>query len=198
MKLLLLALLLSALPGLFHGDTQWYASHSSLLLRELLAAAVIYRLSRYHPAALFWMVLCSWDVAMIPLWLYAPHVHSAINWIVWPFAFTLALWHITTRTATTLRPNRCYLALRRPHTVQGWLLAAVGFPAGSCRIMTFDYNYRYHNGFLMRQSTAAHHKYVIIPLTATIPPQLDASVGEKWTWRSNCLTLIMRVKLWTQ
>lgn len=197
MKILLIALLLTALPGLFSGGTQWYVSHTVLLVTLMLTAVVIYRLSRYHPAALLWLILCTWDVLLIPLWLWAPHAHSAINWFVWPLAVIVTLWHITRRRVRP-QPHRTYLAFRRPHTAQGWLLAASGLPGGSCAVISGGYLYTYRRGIFTRNATYNPASYVIIQLSKSTTHRLDDLIGTAWTWRSNCLTLAIRVILWTR
>lgn len=193
MKILIVALLLTAVPGLFSGPAAWYVSHGSMVLLLAGSAAIIYHTTR-HPTALLWLAICVWDVVLYPVWIISPMTHSSINWLVWPFAVLLTIWHMT-RTAT---PRNTSLAFRRPHTAQGWLLAAAGFPGGSCAVISDGRLYRYRAGYLTRSTTFSPSNYVIIPVSDKIPRQLEALVGNKWTWRSNCLTLIVRIILWTR
>lgn len=190
-------MLLCAVPGFFTGSGQWYASQAALILRELIAAFLIYRLF-INVLSLVWLVSCTWDVVLLPLWLYAPETLSTLNWFLWPLLLYVAFWHTYRNQPTEIERNATYIAFGRVKSVQGLIVAALTLCGGSSAIITNGLIYSYKNGVLQRRAFYNTRGYVIIRISGGSPQQLNDIVGTEWTWGNNCLTLILKVLMWTR
>lgn len=198
LKYLIPLMLLCVLPGFFSGSDAWYASHVSLILRELIAAFLIYRLF-INVLSLIWLASCTWDALLLPLWLWTPETLSTVNWFLWPLLLYVALWHTYRTQPVTIDRSATYVAFGRVKSVQGLLIASLTLCGGSSAIVTNGLIYSYKNGALQRRAFYSSRGYVIIRIShKSTVHKLNDIVGTEWTWGSNCLTLILKVILWTR
>lgn len=197
LKYLIALMLLCAAPGFFSGSDAWYASHTALIFRELIAAFIIYRLLR-NTLALVWLVSCTWDALLIPLWLYSPSTHSTLNYLIWPLLLYVAIWHTYRTAPTEIDRQATYIAFGGVKSAQGLLVAALTLCGGSTAIVTNGLVYKYKEGVLRRKAFYNSRGYVMIKVSNKSPKQLDGLLGTKWTWSDNCLTLILKVAWWTR
>lgn len=197
LKYLIALMILCAVPGFFSGSDAWYASQSALILRELIAAFIIYRLF-INVLSLIWLVSCTWDAVLLPVWLYAPETLSTVNWFLWPLLLYVALWHTYRNQPVTIDHKVTYVAFGRVKSVQGLLVASLTLCGGSSAIVTNGLIYSYKSGVLQRRAFYNTRGYVIIRISSKSPQQLNDIVGTEWTWGNNCLTLILKVLMWTR
>jgi len=200
LKYLIALMVLAAAPGFFTGAEQWYTSQSALIIRELLCAVIIYRLcpQNIRVLSLVWLVSCSWDAVLLPLWLWAPVAYSTISWLSWPLLLFAALWHTYRHQPVELDRNATYVAFGRVKSLQGFIVASLTLCGGSSAIVTNCLIYSYKNGVLQRRAFYNTRSYVMIRISAKSPQQLNDIVGTEWTWGNNCLTLILKVLMWTR
>lgn len=197
LKYLIVLMLLCAAPGFFSGADAWYASQAALLIRELIAAVIIYKLLN-NTLGIVWLVSCTWDALLISLWLYAPDAHSTVNYLLWPILLYVAVWHTYRTAPTQLDPKATYVAFGRVKSPQGLLVASLTLCGGSTAVVTNGLLYKYKEGVLQRKAFYNTRGYVMIKVSDKSAQRLDSLLGTRWTWGNNCLTLIVKVALWTR
>lgn len=102
-----------------------------------------------------------------------------------------------TESALPMPDGRIYCVRRIPSSAQDFAISLMGFYGadGGYSIYANGYLYKYSGGQLLRRkvpsvSSIGYHVTRGSKIGESVMSELDSLVGSKWSWKSNCLTVL--------
>jgi len=186
----------------FHAADSDRAYGLSLLLRALIWTwfafyAIDYRHLLAKTFAFIFMLTSIGNIVMyflpISAWLTVGPGIVFVIWLSYAYQRDYAL------NIDVTDKDRVYLITKAPDDWQSFLLSLIGRPTGGYGLLVRDNLYYYRKGrFVCEPRTKAPNKLIVkdTNMMATVELQhwLSAKVGEKHSWRHNCITIAWRAK----
>ena len=168
----------------------------------LFSFYISYKLLLFKTIVTLWAVMVTCSLAVYCMWLIGTPFTAPAMWIKSAAVVFYGIFLIRRSyriKSDPIEAGNIYLVRRIPDSTQDFLVSLVTLePFGGTGVICDGHWYHFHRGIFVRSDIRCIplDKCVILKSRPerldTDKYALDQKLGEKWTWRHNCLTVLYR------